>query len=393
MNTTQLAAINLLNSAITGQGRELPADFSMEEVCTLMSKQGALPLAYVGALNCGVANSDPIMQQLFLGYYKTMLRSEKQMRAAQSIFNKFEENGIDYMPLKGCNLKKLYPKPEMRVMGDADILIRAEQYQLINEAMLSLGFKSKSDNEHVCEWNCEDLHVELHKELCPPTDPELYTYYGNGWHLARLQEGHRYAMTNEDEFIFVFAHFARHYRMSGIGCRQVVDLYVYRSHFPEMDEEYIHAELRKLHLAEFYDNMLRTLDLWFGEGEEDAVTELISSYVLSGGAWGSIESDVYSKEVKNAKIKGKLKGTKLKAMLRALFPPRSSFMYDDKYRILDKAPWMLPIVWVIRAVDVLLNRRYKIKKKMKVLRAVSDEAILSRQQALNAVGLDFNFDD
>ena len=39
-----------------------------------------------------------------------------------------EENGIDYLPLKGYNLKKLYPKPELRTMGDADVLIRLADF-------------------------------------------------------------------------------------------------------------------------------------------------------------------------------------------------------------------------------------------------------------------------
>ncbi len=391
MTNTQQAVIKLLNSALTGQKRELPADFSMEEVCTLMRKQGVLPLAYVGALNCGVSKAEPVMQQLFQSYLKYMLRSEKQMRAVDELLRQFEENGIDYMPLKGCNLKPLYPKSEMRLMGDADILIRTEQSETIKSLMQSLGYKLTSNNEHVYNWDSEDLHVELHKSLCPPVDADYYAYYGTGWRFALKQEGHRYAMSNEDEFVFIFGHFARHYRMAGIGCRQVADLYVYRSHFPQMDEHYIHKELRKLRLDEFYDNMLRTLDLWFEEGEGDAITELISSYVLGGGAWGSIESSVHSKEVKSAKKKGRIKATGIKATLRALFPPRSSLVYT--YNVLSKAPYLLPVVWVIRAMDVLFHRRYKIKKKMKVLRAVSDEAILSRQQALNAVGLDFNFDN
>lgn len=38
----------------------------------------------------------------------------------------FDAGGIDYMPLKGSILKDLYPRHEMRMMGDADILIRME---------------------------------------------------------------------------------------------------------------------------------------------------------------------------------------------------------------------------------------------------------------------------
>ena len=49
------------------------------------------------------------------------------------------------MPLKGCNMKALYPSPELRVMGDADILIRVEQYDRIRPIIQSLGFEEYGD--------------------------------------------------------------------------------------------------------------------------------------------------------------------------------------------------------------------------------------------------------
>lgn len=381
----------LLNSAVSGKTLELPADFSLDEVCTLMARQGVLPLAYIGALNCGVSNTEPIMQQLFQSYYKSMLRSERQMRAVEQMLQRFDENGIDYMPVKGCNMKGLYPKPEMRNMGDADILIRTEQHEQIKPLMLAMGYKLISDNEHVYNWANENLCVELHKCLCPPVDADYYDYYGTGWRFARKQEGSRYAMSQEDEFIFLFTHFARHYRVAGIGSRHVADLHVYRSKHPNMDEAYIRSELEKLHLADFYENVLRTLDVWFGEGEGDAITELISTFVLSGGVWGSLEAGMFSEEVRNARKKGELKSTGRNATLRAIFPSKSSLIY--KYNVLMKAPCLLPFVWVHRWVDILLHRRKRIKERLDILRTVNDDSILSYQQALNAVGLDFNFDN
>ena len=62
-----------------------------------------------------------------------MMKSEKQLEAVNKIYAAFDKNGIDYLPLKGCNMKYLYPKPELRSMGDADILIREEQYKSIKD--------------------------------------------------------------------------------------------------------------------------------------------------------------------------------------------------------------------------------------------------------------------
>ena len=58
-------------------------------------------------------------------------------------------------------------------------------------------------------------------------------------------------MTPEDEFIYLFTHFAKHYRDGGIGCRYVVDLWVFLRNNPTMDPEKIKRELDKLQLREF----------------------------------------------------------------------------------------------------------------------------------------------
>ena len=80
---------------------------------------------------------------------KMLLRSEHQMRAIDHLFEAFEQNGIVYMPLKGCNIKKLYPKPELRSMGDVDILIHPEDHERIHSVMEEQGFQYIREDDHV----------------------------------------------------------------------------------------------------------------------------------------------------------------------------------------------------------------------------------------------------
>lgn len=329
------------------------------------------------------------MQRYQVQYYRRLIHSERQMRAVEQIFRAFEENGIDYMPVKGCNMKKLYPQPEMRVMGDADILIRPEQHEKIKPIMERLGFIFRIENEHVFEWHSDSLHVELHKSLVPPNDEDYYAYYDTGWSLAAKTEGHRYDLSQEDTFIFLFTHFARHYRFSGIGCRHVMDLYVYRQAHPELKETYVERELEKLRLLEFYRNTLRLLDAWFHGGEMNEITELMTSYIFSGGSWGSAEAMLFSQQIKQARKQGKIKHSGAQSVLRILFPSLSTMRY--RYKILGKAPYLLPVVWVVRWIDILFFRPQKIKSKLRILRTIDDESVLTRQNALQAVGLDFHF--
>lgn len=389
MDALQRGIVILLRSAVTGEKLELPAEFQLEDACRILSKHQVLPLAYQGAVNCGADQQEPVMQQLLNAYYRNMIRSEKQMRAAERIYRAFEENRIDYMPLKGCNMKRLYPKPELRVMGDADILIRLDQAGRIRQVMEELGFCLKSENDHVFNWLSDDLYVELHKSVVPPEDGDYYAYYGTGWRLGVKGAGHRYDMSPEDAFVFLFTHFARHYRIAGIGCRHVTDLYVYCRTYLQMDEAYIRAELEKLHLLAFYENMLRVLEVWFTGGKTDDITELITAFVFSGGSWGTTEAMMYSQEVKSARKHGGIRHANLRSVIRAIFPPLGSIKL--RYTVLCRASWLLPAMWVVRWFDILFFSPQNIRRKVKILRSIDDDVILSHQQALNYVGLDYYF--
>ena len=390
MNTTQEGIVTLLRAGITGEALTLPADFSLEEAAKIAVKQSAGQIFYQGALTCGVSQEMPVMKQLLTHYYKRMIIHERQMRAIQEIFAVFEANGIDYMPMKGCELKALYPKPELRAMSDADILIRAEDHPRILPLMEELGYTFQREDDHVFMWSSKVLHVELHKFLAPPADEDYHAYYGTGWRRARKQAGCHYAMSPEDTYLFLFTHFARHYRFGGIGCRHAVDLFVYRRAFADLDESYLKAELRKLHLLEFHAHVERMLDVWFHGGEPDEITELITAFVFSGGSWGTMETMMFAQEIKAAARAGRVKRSGLRSMLRAIFPPVSQLSY--RYALIRKSPVFLPVVWVARWIDILFFRPQKIRKRVRILRTVSDDAVRSRAEALAAVGLGFHFD-
>ena len=391
MNILHKGIVTLLRAAITGEKLSLPQECSLEELVSIAIKQSVGLLAYQGALNCGVDQNTPVMQKLLMNYYRHLMINEHQMRAVQEIFDAFDEAGISYMPVKGCIMKKLYPKPELRSMGDADILIRPQEHDRIRPVMEKLGFEMRRENEHVFEWNSKRLHVELHKSLVPPVDEDYYAYYGTGWELAGNTRGTRYDLSVEDAYVFLFSHFARHYRSGGIGCRHVADLFVYRRAYPELDWAYINGELEKLRLRQFHDNMAKLLEVWFSDREPDAVTELMTAFIFSGGSWGSMEASMYAQEIKAAARAGGVANSGLRSALRAVFPARNQLAY--RYHAVIKYPALLPVFWVVRWIDILFFRPQKIRRRLRILRGINDAEVLDRSNALEAVGLGYHFGD
>lgn len=443
MTNTQRGILILIKAALTGKTPgELPPDFNLEEAYKEIRRHQITPMAYAGAVLCGIPKDHPVMQQMFQIYLQQMFHSENQMAAVGKIFAAFDQHGIDYLPLKGSTLKSLYPKPEYRLMGDADILIRTDQYPQIEQIMPTIGFTFKAESDHELIWQNPHLYVELHKRLIPSYNKDYYAYYNDGWQLAapapsaesaanipaevahtapeptQTAHGRHTFKTPEDEFIFLFTHFAKHYRDGGIGCRQVVDLHIFRMHNPQMDEQYIMEVFKKLQLNDFYMNMLQTLEVWFGEPsapagtarhrsepaesaasevatqvtESDATTatDLITDYIFSSGNWGNIQSHMIANIIKAKQTTGAAGTSKVKDFMRRAMPDYETMSY--MYPTLKKHPYLLPVYWGVRITTTVFCRRELFNKKMEAYKASTDDSIQTFQDSLEYVGLSFNFE-
>ena len=388
MNTLHQGITALLRSAITGEKLPLPENFDLEEAYPQMKRHHMDALLYEGAMCCGISRQLPVMQMLFKQYCRAFFINEGQQQMLEQLFEAFEENKIDYMPLKGSKMKHCYPKPELRMMGDADILIRMEQYERIVPIMESLGFSFKAESDHELVWKHPKLLVELHKRLIPSYNKDFYGYFGIGWQMAAVQTGTRYAMRPEDEWIFMFTHFAKHFRDGGIGCRHVVDLWVYLRNNPGLDMGYVRQELKKLQLLEFYDNLCDVINAWFEDGPETLAVDVITEFIFASGSWGDVSSHMLSWTVRDLK-RPTVAGGKWMHLLRIGFP--GVVVLREKYPILKRAPWMLAFVWIYRPFYKLLFERKSLVTRKKEMHTLTADKLKTRQDFLDAVGLAYHF--
>lgn len=390
MDTIRRSVTILMKSAATGQKLVLPENFSLEEAMELTKKHQLLPLIYAGAVNCGIDQKDPVMTSMFPLYFQHTLISERQISAFRKICQSFDKHNIDYLPMKGCNMKFRYPKPELRTMGDADILIRMEQYPEIAPLLEELGFTFLLESDHEIVWQSKALYLELHKRLIPSYNKDYASYFRDGWQMTRPCGGSRFEMTPEDEFLFQFTHFAKHYRDGGIGCRHILDLYVFLRYFPDMNRSYLEGELEKLKLLEFYRNIRRLLEFWFEEGHSDPVVDHISEYIFSGGNFGSMKNRVLSRSIKPTKSMAPLRFMKIRAWFHTIFPKMESFV--AYYPVLKRHLWMIPFVWVWRVCKCIWFFRRKFSYCARIIGMMDADDARDYHDSLRYVGLDFHFD-
>ena len=390
MNHFQKGIIQLINSALTGSAAEIPDGFDWETAYKLGKQHQIIPMLYYGINNSRITPPEKTIERLEHGIYRSVFISQSQLFELSNICSRFDKDGIDYMPLKGALLKFLYPKSEMRPMGDLDILIKTDQYEKIRPIMRDLGFTEICENDHELVWNKNDvLHIELHKRLIPSYNKDYSAYYGDGWRLAKPADKSRFEMSDEDNFIYLFTHYAKHYRGGGIGIRHITDLYVFLSSKPEIDKNYISKELKKLQLFDFYNNTLKTLSVWFDNAEQSKLTDFITDKIFGSGSFGTFNSKVISQAVKDSKSTSTSSRVRYKIIIRSIFKPYGEMA--EKYPVLKKYPVLLPVMWVVRWVTVILFKKQNLKQQGKRIKLSSSENISSYQNELDYVGLDFNF--
>ena len=361
--------------------------FSVTDYLSFAKSQQLEVLLITGMRKLGIPYT-PEMRQIVL---RLAMVSNLQTNVAEKLYALFESHQVDYMPLKGCELKSLYPSAEMRSMGDIDVLIRKEKYKkYIRPMLLAEGFKECYESDHEYVWDKDGVHIELHKRLIPSYNKDYYAYYGDGWQLAKpTDKPYRYAMSHEDTFVFIFTHYAKHYRDVGAGIRQVLDLYVYRKAYPQMDESYIQQTLTQLQLERFYANTMHMLDVWFGDAEHTEASQLISDHLFASGAFGTRENSLQSTMLKQVNHQGSVEKARLAKWLHRIFLPLDSMR--RLYPILHKFPFLLPFLWIPRWIRILLHKRYRFEEYRQEDSALDEATVESYREGLQKAGLDFNF--
>ena len=128
------------------------------------------------------------------------------------------------------------------------------------------------------------------------------------------------------------------------------------------------------------------LDVWFEDAPSTELTDHLTNKLFYDGVFGRHELNTISDGLKVSKSTKSVKAKKV----RQLFFPSLSIMRLH-YPILNKLAILLPILWIVRLVDLAINHRHRYRVRMARLKKLTDENISAYQRELNYVCLDYNF--
>ncbi len=356
----------------------LPSCEDFSEVYALAKSHSLTGIFHLATQGKGLLHSE-LAKRVKEDFEGEVTQQILQQYETDVLFEKFRQENIPFLPLKGYSIRDLYPHPEARVSCDLDVFYKAEDKDKVDKILSEEGFSFVIENATHQEWEKQSVTVEMHYALSGQV-PKHDEYYQGVWDRLIVADGSQYAFTKEDEYIYFLVHAAKHFSEGGFGVRTVLDAYLYTTKL-QLDRGYLQEELRRLELERFALQIEKLAKAWFGDGKEDAETELIGGFVLSSGVYGSRSNYAVSTSVKS------VKKAKFRRLMLSVFP-----RYRDMkswYPIVKKVPVSLPFVWVYRWFEILFTRRESFGKVLKDVKEIDEQSMQAVKKIKELTGLSF----
>ncbi len=282
----------------------------------------------------------------------SLVREATQEIETQELCGELERLGIKHMLLKGSVMKHLYPTPDLRSMCDVDILYDRSFADRLGPLMEEHGYelyeKTGTDGVNLSYIKKPFMNIEFHGVLMDRDVPLYNSYFGENFEHTVADEGCRVKYPDEDFFVFMAAHLAKHYFNGGTGLRSLADIWLYLRKKPELDMAKIKAKLRQIELDEFIDIIIGVNGVLFDGKEPSAEQSEIIDYIFHSGTYGTVEHKAENNMANESKSR---------FLLRRLFPDRA-FM-GINYPAVKKCALLLPLFWVVRLLKILFKKDYK----------------------------------
>jgi len=276
-------------------------------------------------------------------YGLSITRDTELEMVAEEICELFSGNEIKHMHLKGNELKKYYPLPEIRSSFDIDILIHNEDMEKALMLLRDEGYAADNLGGPVhCTLTKGKFHIELHRCLMPKYSPG-YEFSMKVWENSKQKNNFTYVMENEFLYIYLLEHLRKHLSTGGAGLKLIIDFYALKK--MPIDEQKLKAFLKEANLTALNQYVKLLIDKWFeGKDIQDLNVLLIEQLILNTSAYGDYDLAIkmFASKTDIRKLNTK------KKIFSYMFLPLDKMKIG--FPVLNKYPWLLPVMWIVRII-------------------------------------------
>ena len=209
---------------------------------------------------------------------------------------RLKEAGIPYVILKGLASSRYYPNPELRLLGDVDILIPEDKMQEAATLFCTDGYEltHKEHERHIVLVK-KSVRIELHRTVTGIPKGEsgnaVVQYFADVFERCEEYD----AMSVPCDFhhlLILLLHTAHHIKENGIGLRQLCDYAVFVNRYSKADFDRCYKEkLQKIGIYDFSLILADASKRCFGYPDfpdyETQLSEKLVCDILQSGSFGN----------------------------------------------------------------------------------------------------------
>lgn len=379
MNKEQEAIINILRLIIN----KSKVDTSIIKNLRLKEVYDEIEAHNITALVYYVLDKELLKKQDNVVYEqwkkKVFLMNMSQIRLFNDAFNSVEKiinSGYEVIFLKGSILKRFYKAPELRTMGDIDILVRREDEDNISKILLSEGYEKHNEEHKVhCEYIASGrMGIEVHRKLVNEDyfNGDASEFENDLWNnIIEVEfKGKKLkSLSLENLVVHLILHMAVHAKYSGFGLRQIVDLaLLMKEKSNEINWNDVHSKLKSCNMMKFTVGIIKTINNLFEVAipkefnslnlvTEKEVNSLLDLIMLSGVNGKKDVEDGFNALVSKEATEDNV--SKFKKIKMLAFPKAENM--TERYNYAKKNKVLLPIAWIHHAYYGVVIKKHGIR--------------------------------
>ena len=298
------------------------------------------------------------------------------------LYQKLTDAGVTGLVVKGLVLRSLYPQPENRPSNDEDLYVNEQQFEQASKIFLAEGLRKVVEGKGETTFldaSC-GLSIELHTALFYE-ESKAYGHFQQLFRDAFKQpETHMIqgvpvkSLSCDLHLMFLITHLAKHFLVSGVGIRQVLDIVMYSEAYGDrIHWEQVYKELDKVSLLPLTLNVFaighKYLGMDYGkiqlypdykkyEDPEALLDDILDAGVFGKSTQARLHSSAFTVEAASQE-----KRSRISVLWRHLFLPLADLRERAGYGYLKEKPWLLPAAQLHRIIHYMTHRENQGQEK------------------------------
>ena len=364
--------LEAFSSHITGCPlRETPADGQVDGFIAKSFAQKILPMTAEALLASGAPLSGEYRAALKANAARQAIAQMRRTEAFLQVYRAMREAGASPLCVKGAVCRSLYPKPELRVSADEDLLASEQDFARCAQTLRELGFAADGaeDGYEVTYRRPSDgCVIELHRTLFPE-DGGVYSRFNallgdlfRSPAVVTIEGVPALCPVPDAHFLYLILHAFKHFLIAGVGVRQLADIALF-ARANRIDWRSVFEKCETVRLTGFLNAALCAGAAFFGLELSEIDSPLFDASadasallrdVMAGGVYGSRDEDqIRSGNITFRKYADAL-SRKQPPLFAALFPPKQEMRKKHAYTA--KHGWLLPAAYAARIIRYCFSR-------------------------------------